>query len=146
MHLTFKENCVPGLGTLVINNVAMSHRGYDPLAKIWSKLKKCIRKKYGVDVTGIFTYNDEREVISCSFCLNYGAPGVHSSPDTRIYTKRFEETFPLQMLDFEEILEAFVESPDGLEKYEELVTQKATATELSSSIKKFLSKFDICEA
>ena len=50
------------------------------------------------------------------------------------------------MLDFEEILEAFVESPDGLERYEELITKKATTAELSNSIRKFLSKFDICEA
>ena len=136
-RVTFQENVGPGIGTLVINGLVLPHDTYDPLGKIWASVKKRLRERYRVDVAGLFTYNDEKKVISCSFCLNYGISEIRGL-DSKVYTARFESTFDCQMVDFEEVIEAFIESPNGLSAYKKALKTNPGKRDIDKVINSFL--------
>ena len=136
--VTFRENAGQGIGTLLISGLRIQHGRHDPLGKIWASVRKRIREKYHVDVVGLFTYDDAKKVVSCSFCLNYCIAET-KGVEEKIYTARFLDTFGHQMTDFEDVIMAFMDdSENGLTAYEELVKTGATNRQLDQFLNKFL--------
>ena len=130
------------MGALVINGLVLPRtENFDPLAKIWSSCRKRISEQYGVHVTGLFVYDDEKEVISCSFCLSFT-----TNDDLKLYIKRFEDTFQYQMTMFEDAIEAFLmDQEDGYDAYMSLInTGKMVKKEAYESLfNKFLRKMNL---
>lgn len=131
------------MGALVINGLVLPRGKFDPLAKIWSTVRKRIREQFHVDVAGLFLYDDEKEVISCSFYLNYCVPELKDI-DAREYTERFEGTFALQMIMFEEAVEYFLlDDEHGYEPYLERVKQGADEQALNNMFNAFLRSINL---
>lgn len=136
--LTFTENAGEGIGTLIISGLKVAHGRHDPLGKIWASVRKRIRENYKVDVVGLFTYDDARKIVSCSFCLNYYVTEMKQLNE-KVYTVRYMDSFPFQMADFEDVVIAFVDDEEnGLTAYEKLVKAGATNRQLDQLLNRFL--------
>ena len=84
------------------------------LDKIWSSVRKRIWDMYKVRVTGLFIEDEDTQVISCSFYLNYA---MVKESDYDAYSDKFQETFFEQMHFFENVLESFILNDNGLKTY-----------------------------
>ena len=143
MNINFQENVGHGFGTLLINGLTISHNGYDPLGKIWASARRRVREKWHVDVVGLFTYNDEKGVISCNFHLSYCATEM-GSINEKLYSERYKDSFPHQMAFFEDILLAFVDDQEnGLSAYEQLYPEHTNDRELDRLIDRFLCSINV---
>ena len=81
------------MGGLLISGLDLPRSDkFDPLSKIWSSIRKRVMEQYGVDVVGLFLYDDFEKTVSCSFCLNYGLVEA-GEVDKELYTQRFDQTF-----------------------------------------------------
>lgn len=119
---TFKQtSCSGGIGAIIIEGLVFPDNAhFDPLAKIWSSCRKRIRESYKLDVTGLFLYDRDKQVISCSFCLSFTMEG---NEDLHAYIKRFEDNFDNQMAMFKTAIDNFIKEPnDGYNTYCELST------------------------
>ena len=67
-------------------------------------MKKRIKKEYQVDVTATFQRDNEDNKITCILLRN-GVYALNHDIDPRTYERRFEDTFPFWVNDFEQILE-----------------------------------------
>ncbi len=107
-EIVFEEQCSNGFGNLIIQGLVFpDNPDFDPLGKIWSSLKKRIDERYHVNVTGIFFYDPDVELISCNFCLNY-APLEKNQLDIEDYIQRYHDTFSTQMTLFENTIHSFI--------------------------------------
>lgn len=141
--MTFQENVGQGIGSLLIDGLAISHNGYDPLGKIWASARKRIREQWHVDVVGLFTYDDGKKVVSCSFCLNYYVTEMKNI-DERVYTTRYIDSFPYQMTFFQDIILAFVDDQEnGLEAYEKLFATRPGKRALDQLLNRFLRSINV---
>lgn len=124
--ISFSERVAGGIASIVANGIAVpSNRKFDPLAKIWSTLRRRILEQYKVDIVGIFASDDERELISANFYLNYAVEGEFGE---QTYTGMFEDSFPKWAELFEQTLLAFLES-ETYDKYIELLGSGTTEYE-----------------
>ena len=107
-RLNFDERSTDkGFGALIISGLIFpENKAFDPMAKIWSSVRKRICERYGVDSTGIFFYEPTHGIINCNFCLNYVK--IKNEGESYLYRAKFQETFDYQMLLFEEVLDAFM--------------------------------------
>ena len=140
--LNFKENAENGLGTLIISGFCPPHDGYDPVGKIWASVRKRIFERYRVDVVGLFTYNEEKEITTGSFCLNYSIL-ERNGVNERVYVSRFKDTFQMQMTLFEDVIIAFIDDPIGLTAYQDLLYQGATQKQLDKGVNAFLRSINV---
>lgn len=141
--IRYQEKSGKGFGGLIISGLTFpSIKDFDPLAKIWSSVRKRICERWQVDVVGLFVYDEKREIVSCSFCLNYG---MLPEENHQTYTQRFEDTFQMQMLLFEETLDSFVLDYDfGYESYIKLVRNKNCTPEMCNHfLNSFLKRINI---
>ncbi len=139
--LEFLEKTGPGIGSILIKGLRISQPGgYNPLGKLWAcGVRKSNHQRYGVDVVGLFTYDYQDAVVSCSFCLNYCEAATGCGDP--VYTSRFQDSFTLQMLPFESIIESFVDDTEfGLAGYERLVEQGADAEVLDKYLEGYLRR------
>ncbi len=136
MELQFTDQHTHGIGTLIINHVSLPHEKHDPLGRLWAKLKKRLRANFGIDVTGLFTYKDGNRLISCSFCLNYGAPNV-TGKEIVEYDKYFTNNFKNIIEIFKEVIKLFVKS-DSLAIYKMLSITGANEKDLNKVIDDFI--------
>lgn len=107
-RLNFDEKITDkGFGALIISGLIFpENRAFDPMAKIWSSVRKRICERYDIDSTGIFFYEPSHGIVNCNFCLNYVK--VKNEEEACLYRAKFQETFGYQMLLFEEVLDAFM--------------------------------------
>ena len=142
-NVTFTENLDGCMGVIIAHNLSLPHSTYTPLGKIWASVKRKVLEQYGVDVTGVFVYDDELRAVACSFCLNYGYLKIHGI-DERIYTERFQDTFRLIASTFEDTIEAFLTDPEnGAEAYATMVEFGATQDEIDELFNKFLRSINM---
>ncbi len=88
----FVSSYGPGIGTVIMENILLPRTNdFDPLAKIWASIRKRIHKEYGVDIVGVFIYDDAQEKISCNFFLNCCVAKAKKDPEG--YQKTFEANF-----------------------------------------------------
>ena len=134
MHFIEKND--GSYGGLIINDIDIPcQRGFDPIAKIWSSVRKRNREKFGVDVTGLFIYDEERHVVSCSFYLNFGVLATDAArEEVEAYTLHFSETFSLQMAKFGEALNAFMDAENGLAAYKNYLENEEFSTKQCDKI------------
>ena len=90
-----------GTGKLAIEGLAVSTTF---MSRLWAQMKKRIKKEYGVDVTATFYRNNDNGRIVCSFFRSCAYAQQHKI-DPRLYEKRFEDTFPHWVNDFEQVIE-----------------------------------------
>lgn len=124
--LVFEEEINYGIGTMNIGGIDFpSHKEFDPLAKIWSSLRKRIIEKYGVDSVGNFQYSGpSTDIIFCDFYLNYGIQQARDMGDDE-YAKKYEETFHEQMEMFKDVIEKFLAEPEyGYDVYMKLTSEE----------------------
>lgn len=131
-----------GLGSILITGLCPSNRHYNPLGKIWASVRKRIWEQYGVDVVGLFIYDNDNQLVTGSFCLNYSAI-ENTGIDKRIYISRFSDTFQLQMQMFEDTLIAFADSPNGLESYEAALARGESVKQLNEILNSFLCSINM---
>ena len=139
--VTYKEKCDTCMGMLVINGLMLP--GKDPLGAMWAAgPRKRIFDEFGVDVAGLFVYDDEKEVVSCSFYLNFG---VVTEAEVKVYAARFRDTFSQQMALFEDVLEAFLgDEDDGYLAYLDLLKNGEVSDEVAKDFfNRFLRKINI---
>ena len=142
-NVTFTENLDGCMGIIIAHNLSLPHDTYTPLGKIWASVKRKVLEQYGVDVAGIFVYDDELRAVVCSFYLNYAYLKTHGI-DERIYTERFQDTFAMQATMFEETIEAFLTDPEnGVDAYTTLVEFNATSDELDELFHRFLRSINM---
>ena len=122
-------------GSLIIEGFQINHDGFDPVAKIWSSIRKVIREKYGIDATGIFTYA-EPSTILCRFYLNFGV----KPNNPQLYYAKFKETFSMQMQEFCDALITFEEVDDGLKEFNK-IAKTAFFEEQDKFLGMFLRKY-----
>lgn len=105
--ITYEEQLREGTGSLVISGLVFPENpsSFDPLGKIWSSVRKRIAETYGVQVTGLFFYQPEREIIIANFLLS--TAGMEDI-DYNVLEKRFRDTFALQMSLFRDTIETFL--------------------------------------
>lgn len=115
--LVYEERLREGCGSLLISGLVFpKNKNFDPLAKIWSSVKKRIYEMYEVQVTGIFFYEPEKELILANFIINNAGINGHVEPEA--HQKKFDDTFALQMSLFRDTLEAFLfDTEDGFLTY-----------------------------
>ena len=137
-HVTFVEKFDSCMGALIINGLTLPNgRSLDPLGELWSHgLRKRIYETFELDVAGLFVYDDEKEVISCSFYPNFTIPEVKGT-SPKMYMEKFMDTFPRQMLMWEEAIEAFLyDQQNGYLAYCELANKGDT--EVKAMLHRFL--------
>lgn len=112
--VNFNDN----IAALMIKEVFLPKIGnFDPCARIWHHVRKYYQKPIngGVDVVGLFLYDEEKQVVSCSFCLNWA--NIEDAAE-KAYQAKFENLFQRMLTDFEEDIDAFLQDQDyGHEAY-----------------------------
>lgn len=103
----YEGKCTIGFGALQITGFSLPHNGFEPMSKLWASVRRHNRRKYGVNVTGIFIYDQADSVISCSFCLDYGFQ-LANDIDQKVYEQRFMDTYNGQMITLEKTIEAYI--------------------------------------
>ena len=140
---SYRENCENSIGALVIDGLVLPRaNSFDPLAKIWSSVRKRILEQFGVDSAALFIYDDEKEVISCSFCLNFSVPET-SGLDQKSYIEKFEDTFSAQMGMFEDVIEFFLLDEFGYEEYLKLLKKGADKEQLNNLFNRFMLSINV---
>ena len=93
-------------GSMVITGLKLPENPvFNPLDKIWSSVKKRIYDQYGVSTIGMFVITPE--AVSASFLLNCACCDDTAAAHKK-YNNQFKETFPFQMMMFEEAITAFL--------------------------------------
>ena len=119
----YEGKCTIGFGALQITDFSLPHDGFDPLAKFWASIRRHNRREYGVEVTGIFIYDQTDSVISCSFCLDYGYQ-LTNDIDRTVYEQRFMDTFEAQMGTLKNAIKEFIlDTENGYQSYLEHIKQ-----------------------
>lgn len=132
MNMKFQEKAECGGGSLIIENLAVRpFKGFDPLAKIWSSVRKRNRECYGVDVAGIFQYMEDQPIIICAFFLNYC--GIEEAK-IDLHNNCFATTFQRQMIALEEALLAFMKDDNGFAAYSQLINSPEFSMEKAEQL------------
>ena len=94
-------------GQVILEDINVQHGAFDPLAKIWSSVRKRIREEFDVDVTGIFVYV-QGDVAICRFLANFGLyDHTATKEQLKEYAQRFAVNFERIAAKFYEAVEAF---------------------------------------
>lgn len=145
LNIGYEEEVKRDTGSLKITGFNFPDNAvFDPLAKIWSSVRKRIAEKYGVHVTGLFRYKEA--VIECSFLLNYGMITTNNPAEIDLIQDRFMHTFSGQMALFENTIEAFLlDFDDGYLAYVKYVddANPIEEGECERIFNKFLKKIRI---
>ena len=120
--ISFSEQYSDYIATVIVHGLSLPHRNFDPLVKIWAMLRRRFREWYGVDIVGIFIYDDVKSIIACNFYLNCAEDG--QGENKRIST--FEKATPIMMQTFEEVLVAFLENENGFARYAKMAAVETT--------------------
>ena len=136
MEIKFREHINEHV--IFIDGAIFPHHPFDPLAKIWSSIRKVCCRKYGVDVVGTFTYDDDKAQVACNFFLNYSIVEAGSIGE-ETYLGMFKDNFPFMMELFEDTIITFMSfRTNGYADYLALSEMGATDDELRASINGFL--------
>ena len=112
----YEAQCTIGFGALQIRGFSLPEFspkdpkkdiGFKPMDKLWASVRRYNRKQYGVNVTGLFISDLKDNVVSCSFCLDYGYAAMHDI-DQKVYEQRFINTFDAQMSTLKETIKKFL--------------------------------------
>lgn len=137
--LNFTEFVEDEHGRLIISGLEVDHSSYDPLAQIWSAIRKINRKDYNIDTVGTFRYPD-KSIIICDFYLNHAGFDEPKKDKKDYLNEVFKATFAYQMQNFQDAIITFIESPEGLETFNTLA-KTAFFDEMDKAIDDFLLKY-----
>ncbi|MBR0430962.1 hypothetical protein IJJ05_01570 [Candidatus Saccharibacteria bacterium] len=141
--LAYEEHCDErGSGALIIRGIPdiPYDRYFDPLAKIWSTLRRRFWEQYRIDAVACFTYDSGEKLAFCNLYLNYSCIERLQISESH-YNRRFQDVFPYLMIQFEETLEAFLTDPEnGYEEYLRLFNDSSSShDDYRETINKFLA-------
>lgn len=110
----------------VTTNPTTGHHSvvFDPLAKLWSCLRRRILELWQLSIAGVFTYDIDQEVVSCRFYPDTAAIDhldIHIGVNT--YHAMFAETFPEWAKYFEQHFENWLTAEDGYAIYATMVKE-----------------------
>lgn len=90
---------------LVFSGIDLPHTAdFDPLAKIWSSLRKRCKESYHVDIIATFFYDDVKHKVLVKFYLNYCECDV----SIKTYRKRFRRNYPAIVARFANVVMLFM--------------------------------------
>ncbi|MDO4612004.1 MAG: hypothetical protein Q4B29_00875 [Candidatus Saccharibacteria bacterium] len=141
-NIRFSAKGSNGIGIITIEGLVFpEHKFFDPLGGLWAKMRKIVRKNTGVDSTGIFAYDTEQKLISCSFILNTAILEKGSGKqEQEEYQKKFEEIFPQQAEFFEQTILRFI-NEDYYRDYCQTICSRLDNKQKEKAIKGLLKKF-----
>lgn len=144
-QIAFSEKCGECMGIVFINGLILPRTPrIDPLGKLWSNIRRQHVLRFGVDTTGLFAYDEEQELIVCSFLLNFAQLDDPNFIDVgpNAYIGRFIDSFSVQAEIFENVIIRFIEDKKhGYDAYVKLVEEDDGSDEHYRKIDKFLDEF-----
>ncbi len=140
--INFEEECKNGIGRLTITGLSFpENKTFYPLDKIWSSIRKRNAEAYGVYTTAVFS-SPSAGVIHGEFYPNHANIDEDAAEQ---YTKRFEDTFSLQILLFADAIISFLMDYElgytAYCKYLEKAAGNPSPEECGSIIDAFLRRY-----
>lgn len=128
---TISDNvCVVNIGNVQIKRPVIhdptgsthSKVVFDPLAKIWSTIRKRILDYWKLSIVGAFTYDETQEVITCTFFPETAAINqLGIKIGTQTYHGMFIDLFREWSSFFERHLEEWLTAEDGYAAYAAMI-------------------------
>lgn len=138
INLSFSTQCGEETGSIIINGISFpGHKVFNPLAKIWSSVRKQNLKTFSTSVVADkFTYDDEQRQISCHFQLSFADQEGNEAE----HSKLFQNTFEAQVELFIKALLDFVKDEEhGYTRYLVLTQTGADADEIEEMFNEHLA-------
>lgn len=138
IELRFEVNSAKQFGTIIITGLVYHRtKSFDPICKTWASLRKRVREQLGIDVVGLFIYDDIQEKLSCNFSLNSICSDKRSE---RIFRKNFKENIATSFIITITVLLSTMRYDN---EYQKLLESDASEKEFIEYVNKFLKNINL---
>ena len=143
VNLKYEVHSSGDIGSMIIEGIVFPRKTeFDPLGKLWASVRKSVRSEYGIDIVGIFAYDEAKSTVMCSFYLSYSLmKNNHIGPKT--YVAIFEDNFSEIAKRFYCLIVFFVADKDGYDKYCSLQEKGAKKEDIDRMFNMFLRSINM---